>query len=169
MLVGKKSIIFLTFWQELPLLGVSDNSFNTTNHAKKNYTTSYCLQRETRAEKIISQACLLTFPLCALMLAQLTGWMLSTFHWLKAPSAHKWMINAPHLLSDGRRESRASDDSFLLSGWVMLSMRSTHISITLPNNWSIWWGEKRLKEARWTKEMTHTHTHSLTTQNKLYW
>lgn len=46
--------------------------------------------------------------------------------------------NVSDLLSDGRRDSRASDDSFLLSGWVMLSMRSTHISITLPNNWSIW-------------------------------
>lgn len=50
----------------------------------------------------------------------------------------KWAINVSYLLSDGSRESRAKDDSFLLSGWVMLSMRSTHISITLPNNWSVW-------------------------------
>lgn len=54
-----------------------------------------------------------------------------------------------HLLSDGRRESKASADSFLLSGWVMLSMRSTHISITLPNNWSIWWDVMGDVEKRW--------------------
>ena len=53
----------------------------------------------------------------------------------------RWLTWYSHLLSDGRRESRARDESFLLSGWVMLSMRSTHISITLPSNWSIWqWG-----------------------------
>lgn len=61
------------------------------------------------------------------------------------------MINVSHLLSDGRRESKASDDSFLLSGWVMLSMRSTHISITLPNNWSIWWGDIDDVEDIWTR------------------
>lgn len=59
----------------------------------------------------------------------------------------KWTCS--HLLSDGRRESKASADSFLLSGWVMLSMRSTHISITLPNNWSIWWDVMGDVEKRW--------------------
>lgn len=59
----------------------------------------------------------------------------------------KWTFS--HLLSDGRRESKASADSFLLSGWVMLSMRSTHISITLPNNWSIWWDVMGDVEKRW--------------------
>lgn len=44
----------------------------------------------------------------------------------------------PHLLSDGRRESKAKAESFLLSGWVILSMRSTHISIIFPKSWSIW-------------------------------
>lgn len=66
-------------------------------------------------------------------------------------SLERWMISVCHLLSDGRRESKASDDSFLLSAWVMLSMRSTHISIILPNNWSIWWGDVDNVEDRWAR------------------
>lgn len=52
------------------------------------------------------------------------------------PGLFRWQL--AHLLSDGSRESRASEESFLLSGCVMLSIRSTHISMTLPSSWSIW-------------------------------
>lgn len=81
-------------------------------------------------------------PCCALKSAMRFN---PLFMSLKQNQHRKEFKNDSHLLSDGRRESRASDDSFLLSGWVMLSIRSTHISITLPNNWSIWWAERRRK------------------------
>lgn len=46
-----------------------------------------------------------------------------------------------NLLSDGKSDRSARAESFLLSGWVILSMRSTHISIILPKSWSAWKAE----------------------------
>lgn len=51
---------------------------------------------------------------------------------------HEPRLNFSHLLSDGRRESNAKAESFLLSGCVILSMRSTHISIIWPRSRSGW-------------------------------
>lgn len=57
-----------------------------------------------------------------------------------------------HPFNDGRSESNARADSFLLSGWVMLSMRSTHISIMLPRIWSNCNGKQLHKcDRSWSK------------------
>lgn len=56
-----------------------------------------------------------------------------------------------YLLSEGRSESKAKAESFFLSGCVMLSNRSTHISITFPKSWSIW----RKKTSQYLKCYLH--------------